>query len=288
MKLAIRGDDYGYTVAYNVGAIKSMEDGITTHADIMLDCPGTVDGLERLKSYPWISLGWHAHFWGAPVLPPEKVPSMVNAEGRFKFGRRRDLAAEVKYDEALAECRAQIERCIKILGRVPDTTGVRENGNEFERARKDICDEYGIVYNFFYKYDTHKERPDEFPDEKYKHLGITMASQFSTGYKAMESKDWNVRRTYDPVKYFLEDEDNILKQTINISAWHPGYLDDYIVAESSYTDARPLDVKALCSPVLKQWIIDNKVELVNFRDALYGTREYQNHLKQVGSPLALK
>jgi len=30
----------------------------------------------------------------------------------------------------------------------------------------------------------------------------------------------------------------------------------------------------------------DKIELVNFRDALYGTSEYQNHLKAVGSDLA--
>ena len=30
-----------------------------------------------------------------------------------------------------------------------------------------------------------------------------------------------------------------------------------------------------------------RVELVNFRDALYGTREYQNHLRAIGSDLCV-
>ena len=36
---------------------------------------------------------------------------------------------------------------------------------------------------------------------------------------------------------------------------------------------------ALCSSELREWVEKNNIELVNFRDALYGTKEYQNHLK---------
>jgi predicted glycoside hydrolase/deacetylase ChbG (UPF0249 family) len=216
---------------------------------------------------------------------------MVNEEGKFKFRKDQKLRATVTYEDALAECRAEIERCIKLLGRVPDTTNIQEhihnNGNELERARKDICDEYGIAYGFVHKYDKHSDKKI-FPKEQYKHLGIAMSTQQTTAYKEWESKDWNDRRGYDPVRYFLEDEDNILSHEISISAWHPGYLDDYVANESSYTTARPVDVGALCSPVLKQWIIDNKIELINHRDALYGTHEYQNHLKMTGSPLAMR
>lgn len=45
------------------------------------------------------------------------------------------------------------------------------------------------------------------------------------------------------------------------------------------------DVHALCSEELKNWIRENRIELVNFRDALYGTKEYQNHLRNIGSDL---
>jgi predicted glycoside hydrolase/deacetylase ChbG (UPF0249 family) len=294
VKLVIRADDYGYTVVHNLGTIETIKNGITTSVDLMLDTPGTEDGIARIKEFPWISVGWHSHFWGRPVLDPSKVPSMVDSDGKFKFRKDRSLRATVKYEDALAECRAEIERCIRLLGRVPDTTNIQEYNrgqnsggglSEMEQARKDICDEYGIVYGFVYKYDKHSDRKI-FPKEEYKHLGITMSTQQTTAYKEYESKDWNDRRNYDPVRYFVEDEDGILSHEISISAWHPGYLDDYVANESSYTAARPIDVGALCSPALKQWIIDNKIELINHRDALYGTHEYQNYLKVTGSPLA--
>lgn len=90
----------------------------------MMDTPGTVNALERLKAFPRISVGWHAHFWGSPVLDPWQVPSMVIEEaGRIRFRKDLRSADNVVFDEALMECRAQIDRCIRILSRAPDTGG---------------------------------------------------------------------------------------------------------------------------------------------------------------------
>ena len=77
MKLIIRADDVGYTKIHNLGTFQTIDEGVVTSADVMLDCPGTVDALEQLKERPWISVGWHAHFWGAPVrrtCPPSTTP----------------------------------------------------------------------------------------------------------------------------------------------------------------------------------------------------------------------
>ncbi len=46
-----------------------------------------------------------------------------------------------------------------------------------------------------------------------------------------------------------------------------------------------IDIKAMCDPKLKQWIIENKVELVNIKDALYGSQDYQNYLHSIHSRL---
>jgi chitin disaccharide deacetylase len=47
------------------------------------------------------------------------------------------------------------------------------------------------------------------------------------------------------------------------------------------------DTSAMCDLRLRSWIKQNNIELVNFRDALYGSREYQNHLKATGSDLVM-
>ena len=68
MKMIIRADDVGFTDVCNIGTFETFDKGLSTSADVMLDCPGTEDALRRLRNYPWISVGWHGHMWGSPVL----------------------------------------------------------------------------------------------------------------------------------------------------------------------------------------------------------------------------
>lgn len=283
MKLIVRADDFGYTKTHNDGTMLAINEGIVTSVDIMLDTPGTLDALTRIKDFPWISMGWHAHFWGKPILDPSEVPSMVDEHGNFKFRKDQSLKATCVYEEVLKECHAQMQLCLEVTGRVPDLTWIQPTGTEFERARMTICEEYGIPYNVAAKPNHQGELIPA--REPYRHLKMYMPNQPATVYKICYSNDYSERVKYDPVKYYLEDEGQILDKEIVITAWHPGFLDPYVMNESRMRECRVKDVEALCSPVLKAWIIREKVELINNRDALYGTSEYQNHLKSIQSPL---
>lgn len=57
------------------------------------------------------------------------------------------------------------------------------------------------------------------------------------------------------------------------------------MAESRCNLHRCKEHEAAVSEEFKNWIIENHVELINFRDALYGTDEFQQHLKEINSPL---
>lgn len=286
MKLIVRADDYGYTDIYNQGTIDAIEHGIVTSVDIMLDTPGTMSALEAIKAYPWISVGWHAHFWGRPLLDPKEVPSMVDETGKFKFRKDAGLKATVVYEEALKESRAQIELCIRVLGKAPDTAWINQNQTAFERARQQVCKEYGIACNIASKPDAKGKLVKA--DPAYLKLGIYMPNQPATVYKTCYAASYEERMTYDPVAYYVQDQGSILQHSIALTAWHPGYLDPYIMKESRMRECRVMDVEALCSETLKQWIIDNQIELINQRDAMYGTKEYQNHLNSINSPFYRK
>lgn len=51
-KLVIRADDVGYTPVGNMGVFETFDKGYSTSADVMLDSPGTLDALRRLREYP--------------------------------------------------------------------------------------------------------------------------------------------------------------------------------------------------------------------------------------------
>ena len=298
MKLVIRADDFGFTKVLNDGLLKAVENGVVTTIDIMLDTPGFEDAAERMKNYPWISTGWHTHFYWKPTLSPQEVSSLVDPDtGRFR--QRLTRLDDVDYEEVVKECRAEVEKCIRIMGKAPDTTDLNDT-SLFEKARKQVCDEYGIIYHFAAKHmktdhivsEKGEGMRDTYvigPSEKYKDLDIYFPSDIhSLKYVHQDSAAEFTK--YDPVQYYIDDPDNMKAHKVSVMPWHPGYTDEFIFRiydNPLFNSIRSRDIEALCSDRMKQWIRDNKVELVNYRDAIFGTREYQNHLKALGSDLAV-
>ena len=317
MKLIIRADDVGYSKVCNIGAFETLDQGVVTSMDIMLDTPGAIDALNRLKNYPWISIGWHTHFWGSPVLGGDAVPTLFDSQ---RDGFRKDLttASDVSYEEALAELRAEMNMCLDILGRTPDVGATFQGGTPFARAMDQVNKEFHLVVNYMgmdQRIPLELEDQNETvfksfskiyaSDERWKERNIFMRGllEYCVPLKANpRTKDgWTdslcALEQYDPIRYYTQDESKLLElsdDSITVHAWHPGYIDYYVLRKGDYSagahvfkEVRPIDVHALCSNEVKDWIRSNKIELINLRDALYGTNEYQNHLRNIGSDLAV-
>lgn len=324
-KLVVRIDDVGMSKVCNIGSFDAVDGGMVTSVDIMLDSPGSVDALERLKAYPWLSLGWHMHMWGTPVLPAARVPSLIEKGGQFDGRFRMDLtrATDLNFDEAVAELRAQMELCKRVLGRVPETRGGSDTGTTpWARAVTQVGAEYKLAYGY-------SSSPPTAPSYQ-KHINDARArgEEWAMGYSATPSPggqarpEWASRKiitpagttayidllttsivdwekNYDPVKFYTEDRAGILTgpaDAVYIQSWHPGYLDYYAyrlgeraarARAQQFTLGRVQDVAALTDDRLRNWIKANNIELVNQRDALFGSREFQDHLIAVRSPLAL-
>ena len=323
-KMVIRADDIGMSKVCNIGTFAAIENGVVTAAAVMLADPGTEDALERLKAYPWISIDWHMHMWGAPVSEASSVPSLVEKTGPFAGRFRTDMAQaqDVNFDEAVKELRAQLLRCDKILGRVPDTGSPGNDRSPWGKAVHQVTEEFGIVYNFagsqatpesyvkhikdaqargeeWAKYYQATGQPATEPGPKWASRKIYSAAGTAAYVDLLTDSVSGVEKNYDPVLFYTEDKAGILKTPmdwITWQAWHPGYVDYYTyrlgervnrARAQQFVVGRVQDSEAMQDPRLKNWIKENKIELVNFRDALYGSQEYQNHLKATGSDLCM-
>ena len=291
MKVVFKTDDVGYTHVHNLGTFKATDDGVVSHHDIMLDCgEGSAEAYLYIKDHPWISTGWHTHFWGWPVLDPKEIPHMVNEKGRF-IGRsnRWDTLVrdEVPYEEVYKEAKAQMDRCIKIMGRTPDTMFFHGKGIPWDQAIADVALEYELLHGFCGELDENGEVTGQ--DEKYRNTKIVRADNKGIRNEYY-TREMMGAFTYDPYtcweKYF--DEDKVNSDVTYICTYHAGYLDELVQSESSLAMGRVKDTEFLSSDWLKQWLVDHKVAVINMRDAALGTNEYQNHLKAIGSPLYIK
>ena len=200
-------------------------------------------------------------------------------------------AGDLDEDELRAEMRAQLDRCAQILGRAPDTAQSMGPETTFSRIKEEICREYGIVTDFAYSVGRDGILP---PAEKWRNRHIYWMSP-GPAYGDLFGDSIEKMGSYDPVKYYTEDRggmNDLPGDAIAGQAWHPGWVDYYMCREGdrgpnarNFLECRPLDAHALCSEELKSWIRENRIELMSFRDALYGTREFQAHLKEIGSDL---
>ncbi len=324
MKMIIRADDVGFTDVCNIGTFETFDKGLSTAADVMLESPGTVDALTRLRNYPWISVGWHAHMWCSPVLDASKVPSLVEHGGEFDGRFRTDLrqAEDINYDEAVAELTAQLERCKDVLGRYPDSGAAIHGKGVWATALEQVQRERNIPIRFASRMPSHprnaerilagRERGEEWAflynpkgmlagsaDPEWLDRNITVLDGGLAYIDLLTDSMTDVETNYDPVLFYTEDRAGILQMpndSIVQQAWHPGWVDYFVYRlgerfnrprARQFTVARCQDVSALCDPRLFNWIRENKIELINTRDALYGTNEYQEHLRDIGSDLCM-
>ena len=112
-RLIINGDDFGFTRGVVDAILDAHRAGVVSSTTAMVNMPdweaGAPHGCGRRR--PWLPEFTWSSTRARPVLPPERVPSLVDASGKFlddaalnERGDRLD-AAELK-----AEYRAQIER----------------------------------------------------------------------------------------------------------------------------------------------------------------------------------
>ncbi len=119
-RLIIRGDDMGMTQGSLVAFERALNRGVLTSASIIVPGPWFEGAAELCRKNPGWCTGvhlclvgeWRGFRW-RPVLPYDKVPSMVDEDGFLYTYPDELFAKKPKLSEIEAELRAQIELAIK-------------------------------------------------------------------------------------------------------------------------------------------------------------------------------
>jgi len=85
--VVITADDFGLAPEVNEAVEAAFSNGILTAASLMVSGPAAADAVARACRLPQLRVGLHIVLIdGRPVLPPERVPDLVDAGGRFRRG----------------------------------------------------------------------------------------------------------------------------------------------------------------------------------------------------------
>ena len=150
--LIVNADDLGMSEGVTRGILEAHRDGIVTSSSAMMNAPHAHEGLETaLREAPELGLGLHLTLtWGRPVLPPERVPSLVDANGDFlSVPRGVALPGRWSRNDIAAELRAQRDRFVEIAGRPPDHVdahhGITTYTAPVREVMLEIAGEHGIA-----------------------------------------------------------------------------------------------------------------------------------------------
>lgn len=109
-------DDAGMSHDSNVGAVRSVVEGVATSISVMMPCPWVPEMVALLEEHPEIDAGlhltltseWDGYRWG-PVAGKSAVPGLVDSQGAL-WGSVPEVVIHATVDEVEIEVRAQIQK----------------------------------------------------------------------------------------------------------------------------------------------------------------------------------
>lgn len=254
MKLLVQSDDYGITRAVSRGIIYGITDGIVRNTGLFANMPWAEEVTGWLRPYlDRIAFGIDLNLSTGPsLLGYDRVPGLCHEDGNF-YTSRENRAMDtdenghdhLNHDEVYQEFDAQIQRYIELVGKKPDYIHNHAYGTPTtEKVTGELVRKYGCPFSG----DLMKTCAPK-----------NMMSWYRFGGPEEQLKE-------DLLGYLLRDDGGYLHMDTGYLITHCGYADAPLFALSSFNTCRVKDLEALTSPEVKQWVKENNIELITFRD----------------------
>ena len=257
MRLIVQSDDYGISRAASLGIVEAIKNGIVRNTGFFTNMPWSKECYEWIKPYvDDIAFGIDFNLsTGSPILTKNEVPSLIHESGRFytsKENRALDEDApdhdHVVYEDAIKECKAQLERFVEITGRKPDYVHPHAYTTKTTmQVLRDIAAELGVPFTE----DVIKER-----------LGC-FGAEMMGWYKFPPTLD---NQADSSLEQFILDGKIMHNDDLAILIGHCGYVDRELMNLSSFNIYRLNDLYGCTSEKVKQYLKDNNYELITWRE----------------------
>lgn len=242
-KLIVNADDFGMTEANTIATVLCHEDGIVTSTTLMVNMPFAPLAAQLSKAHPNLGVGIHLVLTvGRPLV--EGAKSFTDENGNFRRPKSYpDGKPHADPDELYTEWKAQIEKFIEIMGCKP--THIDSHHHVHLRPwHMDVTMRLAREYDLPVRFETYPE------GYSYPHAPLLLGFYEDTANAA----------------FFTEYHADLWDQEIVELMCHPSFVDERLANMSSYALPRIHEMAALRSDEVKQWVKDNDISLINFRD----------------------
>jgi len=244
-RLIVNADDFGLTPGVSRGILEAHEHGIVTSTTLIVNRAIPPEQIEALLG-SGLGVGVHLNLTlGAPVSSPRRVPSLVDAEGRFVRDAR-EAAARAKIDEARIELGNQIDAFRKIMGRFPTHLDTHHHVGLHEPILE-------LVLQFARALRAPVRSQDARVRAAARALGLKTPDHFMGD--AGPDAYWSRERVLEQLAALPEGLSEFMT--------HPGHFDDDL-AYSRYGRQREIELAGLTDPEARQAAARHGIRLVHF------------------------
>jgi predicted glycoside hydrolase/deacetylase ChbG (UPF0249 family) len=266
--LIVNADDFGLSEGVSRGIIRAHREGILTSTTFMVNFPWAAEMVPLLNEAPDLGVGIHLNLTtGAPVLPPEQIPTVVSREGRFCKSLLH-LVSRVDPGDALREWSAQVEKGIALLGRKPthlDTHRYLQGIPRFAEVMIDVARRFGIPAVRCLHPGPHLELGDVYRPWNPTRLLVNRSLKKSASMvmqSGLASPQATVAGDFD--RATLLRRLGRLSEGVTELVSHPGLVDEQVRSLSSLREQREVELAALTDPEVQQQVAILGIALVSF------------------------
>lgn len=264
--LIVNADDFGLTPGVSRGILRAHREGILTSTTFMVNLPWAAEMAPMLKEAPDLGVGIHLNITtGAPVLPLERVSSLVGRDGSFVRSAFRVLT-RIRPEEVAVEWSAQIEKGAELLGRTPthvDTHRFLQAYPPLCGAMLDVARRHGIkavriLYpEFVPAGEFRRWSPAGFLVDRSLRRSAAMTRESGLGHPAQ-----TLAGDFD-LPGLLDRLDRVGKGVAELIS-HPGEVDAQLESLTSLREQRLVELAALTAPEARQRVGERGIRLVHF------------------------
>ena len=143
-RLLITADDFGIGVETSRGILDLAARGVVTSTVLLVNSPHAAECVALWRrSGAKLELGWHPCLTlDAPILPPERVPHLVDGRGQFRpLGAflKALLRGRIPEVEVGAELGAQYRRYLDLVGAPPANVNGHHHCHIFRGVRESLA-----------------------------------------------------------------------------------------------------------------------------------------------------
>lgn len=246
-RLIVNADDFGRTSGINQGIVDAHRRGIVTSATLMVAYEPAVEAIALARDQPGLGVGLHLAFTGGPpVLPPARLPSLVDGQGRLPA--KPEGLERARPSEVLAEARAQLARFREIAKADPTHFDSHHHSHRHPAVLE-------AVLTLAWETGLPVRSASAEMHQRLRREGIPTTDAF-------------IEEFYDQevlLETLLRIVDGVLPGTTELMC-HPAVVDDELRKSSGYSGMRARELELLTHRDVRQAVQAMGIKLIHFGD----------------------